>query len=110
MATTMSAGRFPEGPGGHSPSPRSTGPQIKFLVNVIKPLALCQWKFSDHMFVLCQNCIFVHMTNRIYSGDDLQRPLPDALVPKMEVLEQPLNKDEMLYWRERVADDRMSSW
>ena len=49
------------------------------------------------MFVLCQNCIFVHMTNRIYSGDDLQRPLPDALVPKMEVLEQPLNKDEMLY-------------
>jgi len=49
------------------------------------------WKFNDYMLVLCQNCMFVHMTNKIFPVTrPLRRPMALHWNSQSGVLEQHL--------------------
>ena len=64
--------------------PATALPEMKFLVCVTGHLG---WKFSDNMLVLCQK----HMTDNFFRWlAPLRRPLDLTALPRVEVLEPPL--------------------
>ena len=80
LVHTLALGRCRGGFRGEQPPVRDPPPlpQVKILVSVTGHLGL---KNSDYMLVYVKNCIFVHMTNKIFPVTPLETPGSPLLPP-----------------------------